>query len=43
MDAPQLTEIWLRVNGAEHAVHHATGIRVRDLPIRLDKLVERLS
>ncbi len=25
-----------------NAVHHATGIRVRDLPIRLDKLLERL-
>jgi xanthine dehydrogenase YagR molybdenum-binding subunit len=22
-----------------NAVHHATGIRVRDLPIRLDKLL----
>jgi Aerobic-type carbon monoxide dehydrogenase, large subunit CoxL/CutL homologs len=22
-----------------NAVHHATGIRIRDLPIRLDKLV----
>jgi xanthine dehydrogenase YagR molybdenum-binding subunit len=26
-----------------NAVHHATGIRVRDLPIRLDKLVTRLE
>jgi xanthine dehydrogenase YagR molybdenum-binding subunit len=25
-----------------NAVHHATGIRVRDLPVRLDKLLERL-
>jgi xanthine dehydrogenase YagR molybdenum-binding subunit len=25
-----------------NAVHHATGIRVRDLPIRLDKLVGRI-
>jgi xanthine dehydrogenase YagR molybdenum-binding subunit len=25
-----------------NAVHHATGVRVRDLPIRLDKLLERL-
>ncbi len=25
-----------------NAVHHATGVRVRDLPIRLDKLVGRL-
>ena len=24
-----------------NAVHHATGVRVRDLPIRLDKLIER--
>jgi len=24
-----------------NAVHHATGIRVRDLPIRLDKLLDR--
>jgi xanthine dehydrogenase YagR molybdenum-binding subunit len=23
------------------AVYHATGIRVRDLPIRLDKLLKR--
>jgi hypothetical protein len=23
-----------------HAVHHATGIRVRDLPITLDKLLQ---
>jgi xanthine dehydrogenase YagR molybdenum-binding subunit len=26
-----------------NAVHHATGIRVRDLPIRLDKLLEHLT
>ncbi|MCW3839990.1 xanthine dehydrogenase family protein molybdopterin-binding subunit [Micromonospora yasonensis] len=25
-----------------NAVHHATGVRVRDLPIRLDKLLEHL-
>ncbi|MFG2059712.1 xanthine dehydrogenase family protein molybdopterin-binding subunit [Micromonospora sp. NPDC048930] len=25
-----------------NAVHHATGVRVRDLPIRLDKLLEQL-
>jgi xanthine dehydrogenase YagR molybdenum-binding subunit len=25
-----------------NAVHHATGVRIRDLPIRLDKLVGRL-
>ncbi len=25
-----------------NAVHHATGVRIRDLPIRLDKLVSRL-
>ncbi|ASW56510.1 xanthine dehydrogenase family protein molybdopterin-binding subunit [Plantactinospora sp. KBS50] len=25
-----------------NAVHHATGIRVRDLPVRLDKLLHRL-
>ncbi|SCL36726.1 xanthine dehydrogenase YagR molybdenum-binding subunit [Micromonospora rhizosphaerae] len=25
-----------------NAVHHATGLRVRDLPIRLDKLLDRL-
>jgi xanthine dehydrogenase YagR molybdenum-binding subunit len=25
-----------------NAVHHATGIRIRDLPVRLDKLVGRL-
>ncbi|MEU8263106.1 xanthine dehydrogenase family protein molybdopterin-binding subunit [Micromonospora sp. NPDC048999] len=25
-----------------NAVHHATGIRVRDLPVRLDKLLDRL-
>lgn len=25
-----------------NAVHHATGIRIRDLPIRLDKLLEHL-
>jgi xanthine dehydrogenase YagR molybdenum-binding subunit len=25
------------------AVYHATGIRVRDLPIRLDKLLEKVS
>jgi xanthine dehydrogenase YagR molybdenum-binding subunit len=24
-----------------NAVHHATGVRVRDLPVRLDKLLER--
>jgi len=26
-----------------NAVHHATGVRVRDLPIRLDRLLERLA
>jgi xanthine dehydrogenase YagR molybdenum-binding subunit len=26
-----------------NAVHHATGVRVRDLPIRPDKLVGRLA
>ena len=26
-----------------NAVHHATGIRVRDLPIRPDKLISTLS
>jgi xanthine dehydrogenase YagR molybdenum-binding subunit len=26
-----------------NAVHHATGIRIRDLPLRLDKLVGRLA
>ena len=25
-----------------NAVHHATGVRVRDLPVRLDKLLDRL-
>ncbi|MFG3690461.1 xanthine dehydrogenase family protein molybdopterin-binding subunit [Micromonospora sp. NPDC047740] len=25
-----------------NAVHHATGVRVRDLPLRLDKLLDRL-
>jgi xanthine dehydrogenase YagR molybdenum-binding subunit len=25
-----------------NAIHHATGVRVRDLPIRLDRLLERL-
>jgi xanthine dehydrogenase YagR molybdenum-binding subunit len=25
-----------------NAVHHATGVRVRDLPLRLDRLLERL-
>jgi xanthine dehydrogenase YagR molybdenum-binding subunit len=25
-----------------NAVHHATGVRVRDLPIRLDRLLDRL-
>jgi xanthine dehydrogenase YagR molybdenum-binding subunit len=25
-----------------NAVHHATGIRVRDLPIRPDKLIDAL-
>jgi xanthine dehydrogenase YagR molybdenum-binding subunit len=25
-----------------NAVHHATGVRIRDLPIRLDKLLGRL-
>ncbi|MFU8876197.1 xanthine dehydrogenase family protein molybdopterin-binding subunit [Micromonospora sp. SL4-19] len=25
-----------------NAVHHATGIRIRDLPVRLDKLLDRL-
>jgi xanthine dehydrogenase YagR molybdenum-binding subunit len=26
-----------------NAVHHATGVRIRDLPIRLDRVLERLS
>jgi xanthine dehydrogenase YagR molybdenum-binding subunit len=26
-----------------NAVHHATGVRVRDLPIRVDRMVERLA
>jgi xanthine dehydrogenase YagR molybdenum-binding subunit len=26
-----------------NAVHHATGIRVRDLPLRLDRLLEALG
>jgi xanthine dehydrogenase YagR molybdenum-binding subunit len=26
-----------------NAVHHATGVRVRDLPIRLDRVLERLG
>ncbi|MGR6320838.1 xanthine dehydrogenase family protein molybdopterin-binding subunit [Micromonospora soli] len=26
-----------------NAVHHATGVRIRDLPIRLDKLLDHLS
>jgi len=25
-----------------NAVHHATGVRIRDLPVRLDKLLDRL-
>ena len=25
-----------------NAVHHATGVRVRDLPIRLERLLDRL-
>ena len=26
-----------------NAVHHATGVRVRDLPIRLDRVLDRLG
>ena len=38
LTAPLETEITLTVN--EQADHHATGIRVRDLPIRIDRLID---
>jgi xanthine dehydrogenase YagR molybdenum-binding subunit len=44
MGAKGIGEIGMTGTGAAiaNAVHHATGIRVRDLPITLDKLLESL-